>query len=270
GLELSKDGNKLLAISDRGYWLKADIVYKDKKLFSLINSQIAPILNAKGKKFVHWKADSEGLAKRNDSLDDVVISVERDQAIYRFKFKNGKLNARAKELTVLANQEDFPTNRGLEGVTSLPANHNYRGWLLTIAEKKLDENGNHSAWLVNGDKNLSLKIKRVDDFSITDVNYLPNGDIVILERALSILRGPQVQIRQFCGRDIKPGALVTGEVLLNRNWVYAVDNMEGLAVHKSADDETILTLVSDNNFHFMQRNLMLQFALANDKSVCKG
>jgi hypothetical protein len=37
--------------------------------------------------------------------------------------------------------------------------------------------------------------------------------------------------------------------------------MEGIAVHRSPSGETIITLVSDDNFSSLQRTLMLQFAL---------
>lgn len=267
-IELSNDGNKLLAVSDRGYWLKADIIYKNGRMDKIENAQMAPLLNAKGKKFKYWEIDSEGLTKRNNSLNDVVVSVERNQAILRYKLGNS-LNASAKEWGALKDAASIRRNRGLESITSLPKSHKYRGWMLTIAERKLDAAGNHSAWLVNGKKNHAFFIKRYDDFDITDTAYLPNGDIVILERAISVFAGPRMQIRQICGRDIKPGAVVDGKKLLAANWVLAVDNMEGIAVHKASNGETILTVISDNNFHFIQRNLMLQFALVDDRSICK-
>jgi hypothetical protein len=39
--------------------------------------------------------------------------------------------------------------------------------------------------------------------------------------------------------------------------------MEGLAVHQSGGD-TVLTLVSDDNFSPLQRTLLLQFTLAGE------
>ena len=45
---------------------------------------------------------------------------------------------------------------------------------------------------------------------------------------------------------------------------YQIDNMEGIAVHRNAAGETIVTLVSDNNFSVLQRNLLLQFALMGE------
>lgn len=269
GIELSADGKKMLAISDRGYWVRSDIIYTNGEISGLANTEIAPIINAKGKKFVYWKADSEGLTKRNDSLDDVAISVERDQGIYRFKLGEEGLSARAMDWGSIQDAKKIAPNRGLEAITSLPKNHKYRGWMLVAAERKLDKAGNHSAWLVNGKQNHRLYITRQGGYDITDLNYLPNGDIVLLERAISIFGGPQMQIRQICGRDIKPDAVVTGKRLLRASGFQTVDNMEGLGVHRAANGETILTIISDNNYHFLQRNLMLQFALRNPASVCQ-
>jgi hypothetical protein len=38
--------------------------------------------------------------------------------------------------------------------------------------------------------------------------------------------------------------------------------MEGLSVHRSPSGETVLTLISDDNFSPLQRTLLLQFTLA--------
>jgi hypothetical protein len=41
-----------------------------------------------------------------------------------------------------------------------------------------------------------------------------------------------------------------------------IDNMEGLGLHTNAAGETIVTLVSDDNFNpLFQRTVLLQFAL---------
>ena len=37
--------------------------------------------------------------------------------------------------------------------------------------------------------------------------------------------------------------------------------MEGLSFHRSAGGETVLTLISDDNFSAVQRTLLLQFTL---------
>ena len=63
---------------------------------------------------------------------------------------------------------------------------------------------------------------------------------------------------------IKPGALVDGRSLIEADLGYQIDNMEGIAVHRNARDETVITLVSDDNFSVIQRNLLLQFTLVGE------
>ena len=59
-----------------------------------------------------------------------------------------------------------------------------------------------------------------------------------------------------------PGATLDGEVLLAADLSQEIDNMEGLAVSRGASGETVLTLISDDNFnHFLQRTVLLQFTL---------
>jgi len=55
--------------------------------------------------------------------------------------------------------------------------------------------------------------------------------------------------------------VVDGPILFDVDLGYEIDNMEGLSVHRSAGGETILTLISDDNFSAVQRTLLLQFTL---------
>ena len=57
-----------------------------------------------------------------------------------------------------------------------------------------------------------------------------------------------MRIRRIPLALIKPGALVDGKMLIDADLAYQIDNMEGIAVHRNAHGETIITLVSDDNF----------------------
>ncbi len=46
--------------------------------------------------------------------------------------------------------------------------------------------------------------------------------------------------------------------------------MEAIAVHRAASGETILTLMSDDNFSPLQRTLIMQFAMPESKRVLAG
>jgi hypothetical protein len=71
-----------------------------------------------------------------------------------------------------------------------------------------------------------------------------------------------MRIRRFALSAIKPGAVLQGSTVFEADWNYQIDNMEGLAVHRTPAGETVLTLISDDNFNPLQRTLLLQFTLA--------
>jgi len=58
-----------------------------------------------------------------------------------------------------------------------------------------------------------------------------------------------------------------GDVLLEAIDALNIDNMEGIAAHRSASGETILTLISDDNYSALQRTLLMQFAIPGGKPV---
>jgi hypothetical protein len=52
--------------------------------------------------------------------------------------------------------------------------------------------------------------------------------------------------------------------MIEADLAYQIDNMEGIAVHRDAHGETIISLVSDDNFSVIERNLLLQFAIVGE------
>ena len=56
-------------------------------------------------------------------------------------------------------------------------------------------------------------------------------------------------------------------MLIQADCGFEIDNMEGIAVHRGRGGETIITLMSDDNFNsLLQRNLLLQFTLLGNKA----
>jgi hypothetical protein len=145
----------------------------------------------------------------------------------------------------------------------VPRNQPMGGTLIAIWERSLDSAGNIRGFLIGGSAPGVFSVKRIKQFDITDAALLPSGDLLILERSLSWPEGLLVQIRRISVRDIRPDALVDGLVIFEADLRFEIDNMEGLAVHQTTDSETILTLVSDDNFSALQRTELLQFALIN-------
>jgi hypothetical protein len=160
--------------------------------------------------------------------------------------------------------DDFKTfafNKSLECLAVPPKSSPLAGQLIVVTERSLDAQGNHRSYLINGNRAARFSVKRSDGFDVSDCAILPPADLLLLERSYSPLRGVAMRIRRIPLRLIKPCTLIDGKPLIVADLAYQIDNMEGIAVHRNAAGETILTLVSDDNFFVMQRNLLLQFAL---------
>jgi hypothetical protein len=137
--------------------------------------------------------------------------------------------------------------------------------LIVVTERSLDATGNMRSFLLNGTNVARFTVKRHDDFDISDCVAMPPNDLLLLERRLALLHGGlSMRIRRVPIADIKPGAVADGKNLIEADLGYEIDNMEGLALHRNASGETILTLISDDNFMPFQRTLLLQFAVVGE------
>jgi hypothetical protein len=85
----------------------------------------------------------------------------------------------------------------------------------------------------------------------------------VLERKFSVINGVGIRIRRVALETIRPGAVVDGATIFEADMGYEIDNMEGIDAHVSPEGETVLTLVSDDNYSMVQRTLLLQFTLVD-------
>jgi hypothetical protein len=90
---------------------------------------------------------------------------------------------------------------------------------------------------------------------------LPSGELLVLERKFSWLSGIGIRIRRIALDTLEPGAVVDGPSIFEADLGNEVDNMEGIDAHVTGEGDTVLTMVSDDNFSMLQRTLLLQFRL---------
>lgn len=262
---LMPDHDHLIAITDHGSWLKGRFVYDNGRLAGLADAEMAPLLGVNGTPLAAQGArDSESLTRIGD---DFYIGVERVERILRFAFDKQGFAARGADIRVPGDFRSFGKNGSLECLTSPPPGQPHAGKLIVITERVLDAAGHLRAFVLDpsakdGDSGVGrFSLARSDDFDVTDCTMLPSGDVLILERRYSPARGAAMRMRRVPLAAIKDGALVNGPVLIEADLAYQIDNMEGIAVTQNAAGETIITVVSDDNFSPVQRSLILQFAL---------
>ena len=89
----------------------------------------------------------------------------------------------------------------------------------------------------------------------------PSGDLLLLERKFSLLGGVGIRIRRIALASVAPGAVIDGPSIFDADLGNEIDNMEGIDAHVTPEGEIVLTLISDDNFSMIQRNLLMQFTL---------
>jgi hypothetical protein len=258
-LRIAPDGGDFLSLTDHADWVRGRIVYSDGRPSRIEAAEIAPMLDTDGKPLAaNKRADTESLAELGGKY---CVGIERVNQVLCYDYRKQGLRARGEPIAVPEVISKLPHNRGLEAMVGIPAGQELAGTLIAIAEDAPDANGNHTAVMIGGPRPGQFGIVRSGDYAITDSALLPNGDLLLLERHFSLVRGVSIRIRRLAQSNIKPGAVVDGNVLIEADLGYQIDNMEGIAVHRAANGDTILTLVSDDNFSAIQRTLLLQFAL---------
>jgi hypothetical protein len=259
GLRLDAKGERFIAISDKGSWFTGRIVYNGREMTGLDDVEASPMLGPDGRPITArgW-FDSESIALDGSM---VYVGLERVNQVLRFDFAKGFTRAAGEVVTLPPAARKLPFNKGLEALVMVPKGFALAGTLLAISERGLDAQGNILAFLVGGKTPGQFTVRRTDNFDISDAVLLPSGDLLLLERKFSLLGGIGIRIRRIPLASVAPGAVINGPSIFNADLGNEIDNMEGIDAHVTPDGETVLTLVSDDNFSMIQRNLLLQFTL---------
>jgi len=262
-LAIGPSGGSLLAISDAGSWLRATLDYDGRKLKGLEDAVLGPILGAEGKPLRDDSLrDSEGmtLAEGDTKKGTAYLSFERKHRIARYPFNAERFGPPAGTIPLPGGPKGLGTNRGIEAIAVIRAGR-LKGTLVAFAEGLASGAGSIQGWLIGGPAPGRIALKRIGGFDVTDAASLPDGGLVVLERRFRFSEGVKMRIRRIAAGELRQGATITGEVLLEADDSLNIDNMEGIAAHRAASGETVLTLMSDDNFSPLQRTLIMQFTL---------
>src|SRR5690606_28950199 len=120
--------------------------------------------------------------------------------------------------------------------------------------------GNLAGWLLDGRRAGPVEYVTDGAFVPVDMDLLPDGSLLVLERRFSLLGGLGAQLRLVPAAQLgEPGWRPLPVARLEPP--LTVDNFEGLAVAGRGDEPPLVYIVSDDNFSPLQRTLLLQFRL---------
>lgn len=253
------DGVHFVSVLDTGEWLTGAIRRDSSgRLSGLSDLSVNPILLRNGRPGSKATSDAEGLAFRGG---DALVSFEQQHRVDAYPDPGFETSRPSRSIDFLIPKRELRRNAGLETLVASPLSSPLKGGLIAVAESSRDEKGNLLAAIMDGPLKGQFTVVRHDPYDATEGAFLPDGDLLLLERSFSFIGGMGMRIRRIKGADIRPGAAVDGEVLIEADMASAIDNMEGLDVISGDDGTSHLMLVSDDNGNFFQRNIILEFKL---------
>lgn len=239
---------RLVAVTDRGWWLEADLEDSPTGLRPAV-ALFGPMRGEDGETFDKSGGDAEALTGRGDKI---VIGFEHDHRLM-VHLGQGQLGGTIRDRAF----EQLSTNKGIEMLATLPD-----GRLLATEERP--RGGHHRMFLVHGAGNVGMRLfPESGDFNVTGGDVGPDGRLYLLLRDYGQFTGVSIRVHRYdLGEDGFP-------VIASRREIAAfesesgIDNMEGLAVWLDGAGRTRLTLISDDNFNLIQRTLLMDFEITD-------
>ncbi len=263
GLAWDEDEQILYALSNRGKLFHLEPIFAGGILVDVKVRAAIRLRTRYGRKLKKPRRDTEGLAllngnngKKGDS--ELLISFERTPKIARFDNRGYEIAALPLPPPLDDADRYDTTNHGLESVTVHP-----RHGIITAPEVPLRGTDGITLYGLDGQQ-WKIPAFPVADNSIVGMEVMPNGELLLLERAFSSMLAPiivslhRVRLDASCRADgDHPGHSCESHpvAIMSSSKGWDLDNFEGLARHRG----NRYFMVSDNNRFWLQRTLLSYF-----------
>ena len=254
-------GGEFIGVADHGYWFLGAIDrdgagvpvgVRDFRMQAMVDRD-GKVIEAKSDK------DAEGL----DVHDGVAtVSFEGRARVSEYALEPSGMGRPLRDLDFVVPRNELRFNQGFETLTRAHPYGIHEGARIVVAERSVDGNGDLFAAILDGVEKGVFKVKRTEEFDPTDGVFLPDGDMLLLERRFSLVQGPAVRLRRIYGETVRKGSVADGPVLMEAGLSHRIDNFEALDVWQREDGALVVSLLSDDNQSALQRTLYLEFVLA--------
>ena len=247
GLEVAQNGIDFTAISDAGHIAIGKFQRRDGVISGVTDLRLNPLKDDDGTTLDRFEIDSEGLAVRSNGR--IYISFEGVHRVWTYS----SATSEAAWLPRGAGFKSLQNNSGLEALAIGPDNALY-----SIPERSGKLTRPFPVYRYrNGEWSIPFTLPRRGEYLVVGADFGPDGRFYLLERHFAGLFGFTARVRSF--RLDRDGLSDEKELLKTRLGTH--DNLEGIAVWKDKSGAIRVTLVSDDNYSFLQRTEFVEYRL---------
>lgn len=246
-IEVSGNGSTFLATTDKGLFGQGVFVRRNGRIVAIDDAKFRPILGTEGAPLISYRTDAEGLAVLGDR--EIYVSFEGHHVIRKFSALDGP-----SEVLKMPNWvRHLQANSALEALAV-----DEQGVLYAVPERSGRLDRPFPVWRnKQGSWDSTLTISRSDGFLVVGADFGPDGRLYVLERYFNGVAGFATRVRSF---GVGPEALSDEKVLLTTT-TGTHDNLEGISVWRNGAGNLRVTLISDDNFRFLQRTEFVEYKL---------
>lgn len=245
GIEISDDGSRFIALSDRSTLWEGTVSRKGGIITALTPDLITPLHISDGSPTDHDTGDSEGLALGPDGT--VYISFEGLARVAAYPDVTGP----AVRIPRYPAFDALQPNASLEALAI-----DEDGALYTLPERSGRATQPFPVYRYkDGTWTTAFEVMREGPFLPVGADIGPDGLFYLLERDFTGI-GFRSRVRRF---DMTGGQAKT--LIETRTGVH--DNLEGLSVWRDQTGTIRLTLISDDNFKFFQTTEVVEYRVTD-------
>lgn len=247
GISLAPDGAGFTILSDRAHLIEGTIFRHSDRIIGVRSTEMAE-LELPDSLFEHSSIrDTEGLAL--DREGRLYVSVESANRVL-CRDTDGTWTALPDHPGILS----LPNNRGLEALAIA-----IDGTIYALPEVSADLQAPFPVFRYRNDNGWDqpMSISRSEGFLPVGADVGPDGMLYVLERGFGGF-GFSTRVRRF---ELSASDGQSGETLVSTR-PRRHDNLEGIAVWAAPDGSLRLTMVSDDNFLFLQKTEIVEYAVS--------
>jgi len=256
-LYVTPDGTSFTSITDKGHWITGTLRYdQDGRLDGVGDARIGALRSPNGRAVTGTKLhDSESVARVAGGF---AVGFEGIHRVWLYPDAVPPFSVPPRKLPDPPGIAAAPSNLGLEALASLPD-----GRLVAITEGLRIGPEALRGWIADG---VGAPWKaflwtRTGRFAPSDATVLPDGDLLVLERRFTFIGGFAARLSRVKAAALRPGTTVTGDELAVLAPPLQLDNFEGVAARTGPRGETLIYLVSDDNFQPLEKTLLFMLEL---------